>query len=920
MSTPTEKENYSKTLKLPETEFPMRGDLPKREPEILKKWEEKKQYQKMIAKNKGKTKFVFHDGPPYANGDIHLGHVLNKVLKDIVVKYKNMQGFHTEFIPGWDCHGLPIEHKVSKELGEKRKDKTKKDIRALCRAEAQKWVGIQRDQFKRLGILADWEDPYLTLHPNYEAEEVRELGRMLKNKVLYRGEKPVFWCPTLQTALADTEVEYRDHKSPSIYVKFEIAEESLKALGLPAKTSVVIWTTTPWTLPANFGISFHPDFEYAYFDSSVGPIVIAKELKEAFEKATETTLGDVKKTFKGTEFENLKALHPFLDRTSLFVLGQHVTLDAGTGCVHTAPGHGVDDYNVGLKYGLPVFSPVDEAGNYTEEYPEMQGQNIFKANPVIIEKLKESGHLIHVSYFTHSYPHNWRSKTPLIYRATPQWFIRVDDEKFNIRQKALQSIENEIAFVPAWGQARLKAMVENRPDWCISRQRIWGVPIPVFFCDSCNEALVKEDIINDIADKMEKGQGIEEYFEAPKGTFTKGHTCEKCGGQEFTASQDILDVWFDSGVGHAAVQAKREGLSVPADIYLEGSDQHRGWFQTSLLTSMASRGSAPFKALVTHGFLNDEKGYKMSKSLGNTIDPSTVFKQNGAEILRLWVAYEDFGKDVSVGPEILKRVTETYRRIRNTMRFLLGNTKYIEQIEMLKFEELDSLDRWILHKLNQLIKDVTAHYDQYNFYRVYHAVNQFFTVDLSAYYLDIIKDRLYCEPESSLKRRSSLTALYHITNDLTKMLAPILSFLAEEIHPYLSGPKADTIWEESFPQFRTEWNFEAVATEFDQLMAIRSNVTKVLEDLRKEKVIGSSLEARVTITLAGEDFKLATKYEDFLEELFIVSQVQLAEGPESVKAEKYQGNKCARCWKIKDAKGMDKNREDVCQRCAEALV
>lgn len=920
MSTPTEKENYSKTLKLPETEFPMRGDLPKREPEILKRWEQESQYQKMIARNKGKKKFIFNDGPPYANGDLHLGHVLNKVLKDIIVKYKNMQGFHTEFIPGWDCHGLPIEHKVSKELGEKRKDKTKKDIRALCRAEALKWVGIQKEQFKRLGILADWEDPYLTLHPSYEAEEVRQLGKMLKNKVLYRGEKPVFWCPTLQTALADTEVEYRDHKSPSIYVKFEVSADTIKALGLPEKTSVVIWTTTPWTLPANFGIAFHPDFEYGVYNSSVGPIIIAKELEEAFSKATEVTLGEPQKILKGTDFENQTAQHPFLDRTSLFVLGQHVTLDAGTGCVHTAPGHGVDDYNVGLKYGLPVFSPVDEAGNYTAEYPEMQGQNIFKANPAIIEKLKESGHLIHVSYFTHSYPHNWRSKTPLIYRATPQWFIRVDDEDFNIRTKALNSIENEIKFVPAWGQARLRAMVENRPDWCISRQRIWGVPIPVFFCDSCNHALISQEIMDSIAEKMEKGQGIEEYFEAPKGTFTQGHKCESCGGEEFTPSQDILDVWFDSGVSHAAVQEKREGLGVPADVYLEGSDQHRGWFQTSLLTSMASRGSAPFKALVTHGFLNDEKGYKMSKSLGNTIDPATVFKQNGAEILRLWVAYEDFGKDVSVGPEILKRVTETYRRIRNTMRFMLGNTKYIETTQLLPSDKLDHLDQWILHKLNQLVQEVTAHYDQYNFYRVYHAVNQFFTVDLSAYYLDILKDRLYCEPDSSIKRRSSLTALFHITTDLTKILAPILSFLADEIHAYLPEPKATSIWEEDFPKYRTEWEFADLASDFDRLMEIRSSVTKVLEELRKDKVIGSSLEAKVAITLEGESYKLAAKYEEFLEELFIVSKVELAQGPEAVKAEKFEGQKCARCWKIKDAQGMDKHLTDVCQRCAEALV
>lgn len=915
-----EKENYSKTLKLPETAFPMRGDLPKREPEIIQKWTKNNQYQKMIAKNKGQKKFVMPDGPPYANGSIHLGHVLNKVLKDIIIKYKNLQGYHTEFIPGWDCHGLPIEHKVSKELGEKRKDKTKKDIRDLCRKEAYKWIDHQRKQFIRLGILADWENPYLTLLPEYEAEEVRELGRILKNGILYRGEKPVFWCPTLQTALADTEVEYRDHKSPSIYVKFQVEKESAKALGLPDSTSVVIWTTTPWTLPANYGISFHPDFEYGLYETSMGPIVIAKELKGAFEKATGLELGDEKKNIKGQKFENHKALHPFLDRTSLFVLGTHVTLEAGTGCVHTAPGHGTDDYIVGLKYGLPVFSPVDEAGLYTSEFAEMQGTHIFKADPIIIQKLKDSGHLIHASYFVHSYPHNWRSKTPLIYRATPQWFIRVDDSGFNIRAKSLNSIENEIQFFPGWGKARLKAMVENRPDWCISRQRIWGVPIPVFFCDNCNEALLNEQIINAVADKMENGNGIEEYFEAPKGEFTQGHKCEKCGGQEFTASQDILDVWFDSGVCHAAVQEKRKGLDFPADIYLEGSDQHRGWFQTSLLTSMASKGQAPFKALITHNFVNDEKGFKMSKSVGNTIDPETVFKQSGAEILRLWVSYSDYGQDVSVGPDILKRVSETYRRIRNTMRFLLGNVDYIKESELVAFDKLDDLDKWILHKFNILVSDVNKYYDEFSFYKVHHALNQFFTVDLSAYYLDIIKDRLYCDSTSSHRRNSSLTAIHFITKDLTKMFAPILSFLADEVHPYLPGEKKNSIWEEAFPKPRKEWVFETEVKEFDNLMEIRSQVTKVLEDLRKEKVIGASLEANVKITLDGDDYKVAQKYEDFLPELFIVSEVVLAQGPAQIIAGKFEGLKCARCWKVYKQLSSDKNHSDICQRCAEALT
>lgn len=914
----SEKEGFSKTLNLPVTDFPMRASLAEREPLMIQKWTEGKIYNKIIAKNRGQKKFVMPDGPPYANGSIHVGHVLNKVLKDIIIKYKNLQGFHAAFIPGWDCHGLPIELKVTKELGEQRKDKTKKDIRELCRKEANHWINHQREQFIRLGILADWENPYLTLQPQYEAEEVRELGRILKNKILYRGQKPVFWCPTLQTALADTEVEYKDIESPSIYVKFDLTDESARDLGI-AKASVVIWTTTPWTLPANYGISFHPEFEYGLYDSEKGPLIIATKLKDAFVAKTGIELSEPVKTFRGEQFDRLEAKHPFIDRKSLLVNGTHVTLEAGTGAVHTAPAHGLDDYNVGQKYDLPMESPVNEGGLYTDGYPEMKGVHIWKANKLLVETLKERDKLLHFSTFVHSYPHNWRSKTPLIYRATPQWFISVDNEEFNVRKKALKSIEDDIKFYPTWGKARLKAMVEDRPDWCISRQRIWGVPIPVFYCDTCGESLMKEEIINAVANQMEKGQGIEEYFEAPKNHFTKGHSCESCGSTEFTASQDILDVWFDSGVCHAAVQDRRDGMAVPADIYLEGSDQHRGWFQTSLLSCLASKGIPPFKALVTHGFTRDEVGAKMSKSLGNTVDPQKVIKESGAEILRLWVAYVDYGQDVTVGPEIFKKVSESYRRIRNTMRFLLGVVEKTREEDLVPSSELDFIDKWALHQLNVLIEEVTQSFDSYNFHKVYHLLNQFYAVHLSATYMDILKDRLYCDSTESHRRRSSVTVMYHITRSLTKMMAPILSFLSDELHGYMPGPKAESIWLESFPQMNKEWAFETEFEDFKVLLNIRGEVTKKLEDLRKEKIIGSSLEAQVKLSLQGEDFKMAQKYASYLEEIFIVSKVQLAEGPVNIEVAKFDANKCERCWKVFDKLSQKPEHANVCQRCSEAL-
>jgi isoleucyl-tRNA synthetase len=912
--------NLKDTLNLPVTDFPMKGNLPEREPQMIAAWDKSDLYRKILEKNAGRPLFTLPDGPPYANGDIHIGHVLNKCLKDFTIKYRNMSGWRATFIPGWDCHGLPIEHKVSKDLGPKRKDKSDMEIRQLCREEALKWIGRQKEQFRRLGILADWENPYLTLLPEYEAEEVRELARCLERGIMYRGEKPVYWCPTLQTALADTEVEYHTHTSHSVYVKFPLkGAEKFGSFVKPV--SIVIWTTTPWTLPANLGVSFHPEFEYGFYDTAAhGILVLAKELKEPFENETGLSLIDTGVFAPGAAFDRMNAKHPFYDRDSLLMLGDHVTLDAGSGAVHTAPGHGQEDYQVGLRYGLSVYSPVDEAGRYTSDVPEYQGTKIWDANPLIVERMREGGMLLHHKTFEHQYPHNWRSKTPLIFRATPQWFLAMDDEKMNVRKAALAAVD-EIKFVPAWGENRLRAMIENRPDWCLSRQRIWGVPIPVFFCKSCGEALASAQIFHKVADKMEAAGGIEAYHSTPESEFTAGHSCTKCGTKEFRRGLDILDVWFDSGVCHAAVQQRREGMENPADVYLEGSDQHRGWFQTSLLSSIASHGKAPFKALVTHGFVTDEKGRKMSKSLGNVVDPAETTKKSGAEILRLWVAYEDFGQDVGCGNEAFARVTETYRRFRNTMRFLLGNLGDFDPAnDQVPFEKMTRLDQWALGRLNELIRKTTAGYEGYEFYKVYHALNSFFTVELSAGYLDMLKDRLYTAKKDSLDRRSSQTVLYTLIDHLVRIMAPITSFLAEETYGHLPGTKAESVFLLEFPKPVTAWDNESLAADFSQLFEIRSDVSKSLESLRQNKTIGSGLDARVIVTADGAKAELLKRHEALLPEFFIVSQVSLKVGSYGIETTKADGEKCERCWYFSTELGTTLTHNSVCPKCARALA
>lgn len=914
-------EKYKQTILLPKTDFPMKANMAQNEPARIEWWAKNEIHEKMADSSGEKGDFCMPDGPPYANGDLHLGTVFNKILKDMTLKSRNMLGYRAPFIPGWDCHGLPIELKVTTRLGEKRKSMTDTEVRDECRKEAMKWVETQKQQFIRLGVLARWSAPWLTLQPEYEAEEVRLLGKILDNGILFRGEKPVYWDTKLGTALAAAEVEYQDHRSPSIYVKFNV-EKDLDRLGNPdKKTSFVIWTTTPWTLPANFGICLNANFEYGVFELDGENIIIAKDLQEAFEADTEKSL-TLKSTVLGRDLEGMVARHPFIDRESKVILGDHVTLEAGTGCVHTAPGHGIDDYNVGIKYDLPVYSPVDGEGKFTSDVGFLEGTSIWDANKTIGLKLEESGHLIALKFIKHSYPHGPRSKSPLIFRATPQWFIRMDDENYGLRKKALEKVESEIRFVPDWGKQRLHSMISNSPDWCVSRQRAWGVPIPVLYCEDCGEALMTSEFLNEVADKMESsGKGIEAYFTADDKELAGDRKCGSCGSQNFKKGTDILDVWFDSGACHAAVQRKHPDQKFPADIYLEGSDQHRGWFQTSLTSSIAATGEAPFGALITHGFVNDAKGKKMSKSLGNGIDPADVIKKSGAETLRLWAAHEDYGQDVTAGDEMLKRINEAYRRFRNTFRFMLGNLNDFDpKQDMVDFKDMPELDQWALIRLNNLTEKCVGHYENYHYFKVFHALNNFFVVDLSATYLDILKDRLYTWKKDGPERRASQTVIFHLVGSLSRLMAPMASFLAEEAYEHYKGKTKESVFMETFPEVRSQWKDEALEQKFETLLEVRSAVSKELEDLRKNKTIGSSLDGDVTITAPEATFKILKAYEAHLKELFIVSKVSIGQGDElRVEAKKASGEKCVRCWNYSDEIGTKSDLPGICPKCVRAF-
>jgi isoleucyl-tRNA synthetase len=934
--------DYKATLNLPKTDFPMKANLPQREPEMLARWEQERLYERIQeqGKKEPRKRFVLHDGPPYANGRIHIGHALNKILKDIIIKSKTMAGFHVPYVPGWDCHGLPIEHQVMKDLGDKKKDLDAAAIRKLCRDYAEKYVAIQRDEFKRLGVLGDWAHPYLTMTPAYEATILREFGKFVSKGGVYKGLKPVLWCTQDRTALAEAEVEYEEHTSPSIYVKFpfvdspaRIAEKCGITLAGIKTVSIVIWTTTPWTLPANQAVCLHPDFDYAFVKAGDEAYVIARPLVDNVAKACSLPDHSMLGTRKGREgFQKLGTRRPLSDGTSPVLLGDFVTLEQGTGCVHIAPGHGMEDYILVLEHNaavpkaeqLEILAPLDDAGRFTDRVKDFAGQHVFKANPAIVETLKSRGLLIGHGSLGHSYPHCWRCKQPVIFRATEQWFVSM--EKNELRRKTLAAIDEMAGrkgWIPPWGRDRIYGMIENRPDWCLSRQRVWGVPIPGFTCKTCKKVLADPSVIEHVAKLVEK-QGADVWFQKSAAELMPAGTACSCGARDFEKERDILDVWFESGVSFAAV-LKPQGWW-PAGLYLEGSDQHRGWFHSALLAGMTTDGRPPYEAVLTHGFVVDGAGKKMSKSAGNVVAPQDVIKQSGAEILRLWVAAQDYREDLRISPEILNHLVEAYRKIRNTCRFLLGNLHDFDPAKhCVAYEKLPELDRWALLRLGDFIPKVRTAYDAYEFHTIFHALNNFCSVDLSSVYLDILKDRLYTFHRDSHERRSSQTVLYEILVALTKLMAPVLSFTSDEIWQMLPGAArkdASGVHLASFPVADKKWTDEKLAQRWEKLLEIRTIVQASLEAQRRDKVIGSALEAKVVLKADEATQTFLRPYEADLPALFIVSQVSVeggSQGGMAVDIRRAEGSKCERCWNYRSAVGAFKDHPTLCDRCVEAI-
>lgn len=926
--------DYSKTLNLPETEFPMRAGLPEREPEFLKYWEENKIYEKKQELHAGHKKFVLHDGPPYANGKIHMGTALNKILKDIIMKYKYAQGFDTPYVPGWDTHGMPIEHAAIKNLGLNRHELDTLVLRKECHDYALKWIDEQRTDFKRLGVLGDWDHPYITMTHDYEAVQIHVFGEMAKKGYIYKGKKAVYWCPHCETALAEAEIEYGEEKSPAIFVKMPLVKDNgmlpEAAQGKPAY--IVIWTTTPWTMPANVAIALHPDFEYAWVECDGEILFMAKEMLEAVGKVCKKDLSNIIGTCKGKDMEYAECKHPFetIDRKSLVVLADYVTLEAGTGCVHTAPGHGADDFETGVRYNLPIICPVDGSGKLTAEAgADFAGMFVFDANVPIIKYLAGLNRLFGKENIRHQYAHCWRCKNPIIYRATEQWFASVD----GFREEALNAIANDVQWIPSWGEARIHNMVADRHDWCISRQRVWGVPIPIFYCEDCNEHLVNDDTINAVADLFAKEGSDAWWAHSAEEILPHGTKCPKCGGTHFRKESDIMDVWFDSGSSHAAVCKTRPELAWPADMYLEGSDQHRGWFQSSLLTSVATEGKAPYRAVLTHGYVVDGEGRKMSKSVGNTVAPQEVIAQYGADIIRLWAASSDYKADIRISKEILKQLSEVYRKIRNTIRYILGNTNdFNYETDKVEFKDMLELDRWALMHMQLLKKEVSAAYESYDFHVLYHAIHNFCSVEMSSYYLDILKDRLYAYKADSFERRSAQTAMYEIMLDLVVMIAPVLSFTMEEVWQFMKKPASmpESVFMMPWPECKEEYIDEALESKWDNFIEIRSEITRVLEGARRAKTIGHSLDAKVELHATGEALAILRSVEGDLATLLIVSQAKLVEGLAGgveatgredlkVTVQAAEGEKCERCWIYSDTVGKDAEHPTVCARCAAAL-
>ncbi|RSK26958.1 isoleucine--tRNA ligase [Bacillus sp. HMF5848] len=915
---------YKDTLLMPKTEFPMRGNLPNREPEIQTMWDELDIYSKVQERTKDRPLYVLHDGPPYANGDIHIGHALNKILKDFIVRFKSMNGFCAPYVPGWDTHGLPIETALTKNKKVNRKEMSVAEFRKLCEEYAWEQLEGQREQFKRLGVRGDWDNPYVTLKPEYEAQQIKVFGEMAKKGYIYKGLKPVYWSPSSESALAEAEIEYKDKRSPSIYVGFKVVDG--KGV-LDEQTNIVIWTTTPWTIPANLGISVHPDFDYSVVEVNEDKYVVASDLLDSVKKEIGWENVNIVKKLKGFELENLKVKHPLYDRESLIMTGDHVTTEAGTGCVHTAPGHGEDDFIIGNKYGLGVLCPVDEKGYMTAEAPGFEGLFYDEANKPITEKLQEVGALLHLSFITHSYPHDWRTKKPTIFRATAQWFASIKD----FRDQLLKEVE-ATQWVPAWGETRLYNMVRDRGDWCISRQRAWGVPIPVFYGEN-GDPIITDETIEHVS-KLFREHGSNIWFEKEaKDLLPEGFAHSSSPNGLFTKETDIMDVWFDSGSSHQSVLEEREDLVRPADLYLEGSDQYRGWFNSSLSTSVAVTGKAPYKGVLSHGFVLDGEGRKMSKSVGNVVIPAKVMKQLGGDILRLWVASVDYQSDVRISDNILKQVAEVYRKIRNTYRFLLGNlADFNPEEHTVSYDKLREVDQYMLIKLNKLIGKVKNSYDSYDFMAIYHDVHNYCTIDLSSFYLDFAKDVLYIEAADNLERRSIQTVLFEALHALTKLMAPILPHTADEVWTHIPNVDRESVQLTDMPEEQQFANSAEMMAKWNSFMNLRDDVLKALEIARNEKVIGKSLTAHVTLYVNEEANQLLTSIDESLTQLFIVSGFNIGGSLEdapsnaikfddvAIVVSKADGETCERCWTVTRTVGAVTEHPTLCERCATVVA
>ena len=921
--------DYKKTLNLPKTDFPMKASLSQREPELIRFWQKNQIYKRIRENRKGKRKFILHDGPPYANGNIHIGHALNKILKDIVVRFKTMQGYDSPYIPGWDCHGLPVEHQLFKELKIAKDQIDRVSFRKKAFKYAMKYVDIQREEFKRLGVFGDWQNPYLTLDPKYEAKIVWSFAQLIKKGFIYRGLKPVNWCFKCETALAEAEVEYDNHESESVFVRFKIIKSPLKDIKADKDTYILIWTTTPWTLISNVAVALHPDFDYVFVKTKFGKLILAKKLATSLFELLSLKDVEIIKEFKGRDLLGLKYEHPFGYRKGKVVLANYVSLEEGVGCVHIAPGHGQEDYQIGLEYKLPTVMPVDEKGKFDESVKEFCGQHVFEANKAIISKLKDLNLLLHNTKITHSYPHCWRCKNPIIFRATKQWFLSVD--KDNLRERLVSEIEKNIDWIPLSGRERISSMVKLRPDWCLSRQRYWGVPIPALICKKCKEHFLDYGFVEHFVKIVEK-EGSDAWFTNDiKKLLPTGFKHKSCGSSDFEKSEDILDVWFDSGVSHQAVLRDNPELGLPADMYLEGSDQHRGWFQTSLIPSLAIDSRAPFREVLTHGFVVDGEGKKMSKSQGNVISPQEIYNKYGAEILRLWVASSNYNDDVRISKEIIARLVEAYRKIRNTARFILGNLYDFSPDEhSVEYNDLNFVDKYMLNLLEEYKVSITNGYDskdeRYVFHKAYKRAYEFCNNDISSFYLDILKDRLYTHGKNSVSRRGAQTVIFELLNSLVRLIAPILSFTAEEIWQNIPKRKEEkdilSVHLLDWPEEKPHYHNEEVVRDFKKIFDLRDPILKRLEEERTKGKIGSSLEAKLFLSLGGNLYPVFNKYLEDLPFLFIVSQVEL----KKITVEQYkievvsaEGQKCARCWNYRTDVSKNKAHPTICLRCVDAI-